>query len=147
MRYEGQHFRNTRVQLDGNEFDQCRFTNVLFEYAGGPVHLCGCQFEGFAWQFAGDLGRGLAMLGQLYASNPGPAIAQVSKAMFPKPADTSGAQPQIPASVAAILEAEEREARDIPGSEPETPAEPFDYSRLHATIRRAPKLARTAGHC
>jgi hypothetical protein len=147
MRYEGQHFSDTRVTLDGNEFDGCRFTNVLFEYAGGPVHLCGCQFEGFGWEFGGDLGRGLSMLGQLYASGPGAAIAQISKAMFPKPATAPGVPPQIPASVAAILAAEERDARGAAASEPERPADPFDYSRLHATIRRAPKLARTAGHC
>jgi len=145
MRYEGEHFRDTRVRLDGNEFDGCRFTNVLFEYAGGPVHLCGCQFHGFGWGFGGDLGRGLAMLGQLYASTPAVAVGQLSKAMFPKPVAAPGTPPKIPASVAAILAAEEREARTAP--EPEAPADPFDYSRLHASIRRAPKLARAAGHC
>jgi hypothetical protein len=145
MRYEGEHFRDTRVKLDGNEFDGCHFTNVLFEYAGGPVHLCGCQFEGFAWTFGGELGRGLAMLGQLYASNPGAALAQVSRAMFPKPVTAPGAPPRMPASVAAILEAEERDAATASKAEP--PVDPCDYSRLHASIRRAPKLARAAGHC
>lgn len=145
MRYEGEHFRDTRVKLDGNEFDKCRFTNVLFEYAGGPVHLCGCEFNGFAWAFGGELGRGLAMLGQLYASNPAVALAQVSKAMFPKPVAAPGTPPRIPASVAAILAAEAREADAAPNTEPA--ADPFDYSRLHASIRRAPRLARAAGYC
>lgn len=145
MRYEGEHFRDVRVKLDGNEFDNCRFTNVLFEYAGGPVHLSGCHFEGFGWAFGGDLGRGLAMLGQLYASAPAQAISQISKAMFPKPMAGPGGRPSMPASVAAILEAEERDATAAAKSD--TPDDPFDYSRLHATIRRAPKLARTAGHC
>ena len=59
MRYEGQHFRKQRVRLDGNEFDGCRFTNVVFDYSGGPIHLCRCEFQGFTWQFGGDLARGL----------------------------------------------------------------------------------------
>jgi len=144
VRYEGEHFRDQRVQLDSNEFEGCEFTNVMFEYAGGPVYLAGCRFDGFAWQFTGDLGRGLAMLAQLYASNPAAALTQLSKALFPKPGTAPGTPPRLPASVAAIFEAEERDAAAV---EPATPADPFDYSRLHASIRRAPKLARAAGHC
>ena len=88
MRYEGEHFRDQRVQLDGNEFEGCRFTNVLFDYAGGPVAISGCRFEGFAWQFTGALGRGLRMLAQLYAATPAAALTQLSKALFPKPGGT-----------------------------------------------------------
>jgi hypothetical protein len=134
VRYEDEHFRDQRVQLDGNEFEGCCFTNVLFEYGGGPVYLSGCRFEGFSWHFAGDLGRGLSMLAQLYASSPAAALTQLSKALFPKPGMAPGTFPR------------QAEAPDV-APDPETPADPFDYSRLHASIRRAPKLARAAGHC
>ena len=103
MRYEGEHFRDQRVQLDGNEFEGCCFTNVLFEYAGGPVYLSGCRFEGFGWQFAGDLGRGLRMLAQLYASSPAAALTQLSKALFPKPGTLPGSFPRPAALDAATV--------------------------------------------
>jgi hypothetical protein len=134
VRYEGEHFRDQRVQLDDNEFEGCHFTNVQFDYAGGPVYISGCRFEGFSWHFSGDLGRGLQMLAQLYASSPAAALTQLSKALFPKPGMMPGTFPC---------------PRDEPDAapEPEAAADPFDYSRLHASIRRAPKLARTAGYC
>jgi hypothetical protein len=134
VRYEGEHFRDQRVQLDGNEFEGCRFTNVLFEYGGGPVAISGCRFEGFAWQFTGDFGRGLQMLAQLYAATPAAALTQLSKALFPKPGMAPGTFPSP---------RDETEAE----AESDDPADAFDYSRLHASIRRAPKLARPAGYC
>ena len=108
MRYEGRHFSNERVCLDGNQFDGCRFTNVLFEYAGGPIHLCGCRFEGFGWEFRGDLARGLAVLGQLHAERPAAALGFLSQAMFPAPPAAARAQPHP--SLAAILDADEHDA-------------------------------------
>ena len=106
MHYTGEHFSNQPVRLDGNQFDGCRFTNVIFEYAGGPIYLCGCRFEGFRWQFEGDLARGLAVLGQLYGDNQAAAITQVARAIFPKTAApaASEAAPRIHASLAAILD-------------------------------------------
>lgn len=136
MRYEGQSFRNERVRLDGNEFDSCHFINVMFDYAGGPIHLRGCTFEGFDWQFGGDLARGLAVLAQLYSSNRAAAVSQVSKAMFPHPPIAPGAPRPLHPTIAKILEAEAREAAEA-RAEAEL-VEQVDYSRLHAAIRRAP---------
>lgn len=134
MHYTGEHFSNQLVRLDGNQFDGCRFTNVVFEYAGGPIHLCACRFEGFRWQFDGDLARGLAVLGQLYGDNQAAAMTQVARAIFPKttasaPSETA---PRIHASLAAILDnADEDDAEQeaIEGL-------PIAYSRLRGAIKR-----------
>jgi hypothetical protein len=108
MRYEGEAFHDCRVELDGNQFDSCRFNNVTFHYSGGPIHLCGCEFDGFGWTFGGDLARGLAVLGQLYASNQAVAVSQLSKAMFPPRRQAATAKPMHP-SLAAILQSAEHD--------------------------------------
>lgn len=133
MHYTGQHFSNQTVQLDGNQFDDCRFTNVVFEYAGGPIHLCGCRIEGFRWQFGGDLARGLAVIGRLHGGNQAAALTQIAQAVFPKPAETlpAGAPPIHP-SLAAILDsADEDDAEQAAIEEL-----PIAYSRLRGAIKR-----------
>lgn len=134
MHYQGQQFSNQLVQLDGNQFDNCRFSNVVFQYAGGPIHLCGCQFEGLGWQFEGDLARGLAVLGHLYADNQAAALSQVARAVFPTPATAAPAEaaPRMHASLAAILEAADEDDAEAEAIE----ALPISYSRLHGAIKR-----------
>lgn len=135
MHYQGEHFSNQLVQLDGNQFDGCRFTNVVFQYAGGPIHLCGCRFEGFGWQFEGDLGRGLAVLGQLYGDNQAAALGQVARAIFPQPASVPApgeTQPRIHASLAAILDAADEDDAEAEAIE----ALPISYARLRGAIKR-----------
>jgi hypothetical protein len=137
MRYEGRHFSNQRVSLDGHQFEGCRFTNVLFEYSGGPIYLCGCQFEGFGWQFGGDLARGLAVLGQLHATSPAMALGFLSQAMFPANAASAASTPHP--SLAAVLAAEARESAGA-----RTNVEALDYSRLKKAIKRGRPLPRAA---
>jgi hypothetical protein len=132
MRYEGEHFSKQRVQLDGNQFEGCRFTDVIFDYAGGPIHLSGCTFEGLCWQLGGDLARGLAVLGKLHASDQAAALSLIAKAMFEHVPSTGPTQ--IHPSLAAILEA----------AEAPVPPTKLPHSRLHNTIRRNPQLARAA---
>ena len=69
MHYENQHFDQTHVDLDGNSFTNCRFTNVVFRYAGGPLDMTDCSMDRFSWQFGGDLARGLHALHQLYGTD------------------------------------------------------------------------------
>lgn len=144
MRYEDQHFRKQRVRLDGNEFDGCRFTDVVFDYAGGPIHLCGCRFEGLGWAFDGDLARGLAVIGQLYADNQPAALGQLAQAMFPKPAPADRAPREPHPSIAAILEADARDNAPPRGSAGKSNGENMDYSRLKVAIKRGRGLAKAA---
>lgn len=84
MQFEGAVFRNQAVELDGARFDNCTFDNVVLVYGGGPLHLAGCTFTGgIAWRFVGDLGRGLAAIGQLYADKQAVGLKAVVDAMFP----------------------------------------------------------------
>ena len=133
MHYTAQHFSNQTVTLDGNQFDDCRFTNVVFDYAGGPVHLCGCRFEGFRWQFSGDLARGLAVIGRLYGDNQAAALTQLAQAVFPKPSAPRPAGPSpVHPSLAAILDsADEDDAEQAAIEEL-----PIAYSRLRGAIKR-----------
>lgn len=42
MRYEGQFFESTTVQLDGNEYVECTFRNVELRFSAiAPVSLIG----------------------------------------------------------------------------------------------------------
>jgi hypothetical protein len=134
MQYTGEHFSNQSVRLDGNQFDGCRFTNVVFEYAGGPVHVCGCRFEGFRWQLDGDLARGLAVLGQLYGESQAAAMTQVARAIFPKTATPTAGEgaPRIHASLAAILDSADEDDAEEQGIEDL----PIAYSRLRGAIKR-----------
>ena len=143
MRYQGERFINQRVRLDGNQFEDCRFTNVVFEYSGGPIHLCGCEFNGFGWDFGGELARGLAVLGQLYATSQPTALALLAKAMFPKAPVASGAPPRPHPSLEALFAAAERDDED--GTVRDTGnVENLDYSRLRRAIKRKSMLARAA---
>lgn len=144
MRYEGQHFSKQRVRLDGNEFDSCRFTDVVFDYAGGPIHLCGCKFEGLGWAFDGDLARGLAVIGQLYANNQPAALGQLAQVMFPKLAADEGRPSRPHPSLAAVLEADERDAAAPQARGDKSNVEDLDYSRLKVAIKRDRRLAKAA---
>lgn len=85
MDYRNVTFRQERVRLDHGRFEACRFEDVLLEYGGGPVHISGCSFEGgLRWAFTGDLGRGLAALGALYADKQAVGLKVLVDAMFPK---------------------------------------------------------------
>jgi hypothetical protein len=109
MRYEGEHFRKQRVSLDGNAFENCRFTDVIFDYSGGAIHLCGCTFDGFRWQLGGDLARGLAVLGRLHAADQAAALSLIAKAMFEHVPNAGPTE--VHPSLAAILEAGEKPER------------------------------------
>jgi hypothetical protein len=66
--YSKRAFTEGEVELDGNEFQGCRFENVTLTYGGGTVGLQDCHFGKVAWSFVGPLGNGLEMLAHLYAA-------------------------------------------------------------------------------
>jgi hypothetical protein len=60
-------YKNTRVQLDNNEFIECKFENCTMEFSGmGPVSMVGCQFANVSWVFLGAAQNTLNFLNGLY---------------------------------------------------------------------------------
>ena len=68
MEFVDQSFEGVTVELDGNTYRNCRFLNVVFQYAGGPVEMSDCHIDRFSFQFGGDLAQGLFTLYQLFGT-------------------------------------------------------------------------------
>ena len=68
MDYKDQSFENTTVELDGNNFENCKFDNVVFQYAGGDLNMRNCDMNRFSFQFGGALANGLFALYQLFGT-------------------------------------------------------------------------------
>jgi hypothetical protein len=68
MDYVNESFESGTVSLDGNSYRDCSFRNVTFKYAGGPLEMSNCSMDRFAFQFDGDLARGLFTLYQLFGT-------------------------------------------------------------------------------
>jgi hypothetical protein len=68
MDHVNQTFESTTVSLDGNSYADCTFRDVTFVYAGGPLDMTNCTMDRFAFQFDGDLARGLFALYQLFGT-------------------------------------------------------------------------------
>lgn len=84
MEFQDTRFHNQEVRLDHGRFERCEFADVILEYGGGPVHIADCRFTGrLQWRFTGDLGRGLAAIGQLYAGRQAAGLKAIVDAMFP----------------------------------------------------------------
>lgn len=60
-------YNDMRVQLDNQEFNNCRFENCELEYSGmGPVQLSQCHFENPKFVFSGPAQNTLQFLRNLY---------------------------------------------------------------------------------
>jgi hypothetical protein len=60
-------YKNTRVQLDNNEFVECHFEGCTMEFSGlGPVSMIGCKFTNVSWVFLGSAQHTLNFLHGLY---------------------------------------------------------------------------------
>lgn len=68
MQYSDQTFEGVPVELDGNEFENCTFRNVLFGYSGGDLKMTDCNIESFSFRLGGALGTGLYALYQLFGT-------------------------------------------------------------------------------
>jgi hypothetical protein len=85
MQFNGVTFKNQRVRLDGGQFRDCVFDNVVLEYGGGALSLEGCRFAGeIGWALDGDFGRGLAAFGALYQERQALGLKTIVESMFPK---------------------------------------------------------------
>jgi hypothetical protein len=68
VKYSGQTFEDVAVDLDGNEFDDCTFRKVIFDYSGGTLVMNHCRIESFSFRFGGALSTGLFALYQLFGT-------------------------------------------------------------------------------
>ena len=69
MRHDGKTFTNERVQLDGNQFNGCKFVGqCTIVYSGGDLGgLVGCSFETTPkFELLGAAGNTLTLLQALY---------------------------------------------------------------------------------
>jgi hypothetical protein len=66
--YIDQKFEDVVLSLDGNAYRKCIFSNVVFQYAGGPVEMSDCAMDRIRFQFGGDLAQGLHTLYQLFGT-------------------------------------------------------------------------------
>lgn len=69
MHYSNQTFDDVAVQLDGNEFEDCTFRKVIFDYSGGDMKMTNCSIESFSFRFGGALATGLYALYLLFGTD------------------------------------------------------------------------------
>jgi len=68
VQYSNHKFENEIVELDGNNYENCSFRDVVFNYAGGNLEMKDCAMDRFSFQFGGDLANGLHALYQLFGA-------------------------------------------------------------------------------
>ncbi|WP_106639136.1 hypothetical protein [Allosphingosinicella vermicomposti] len=68
MKYENETFTGVMVKLDGNDFENCTFDDVVFHFAGGDLNMSKCTIRSFSFQFDGALANGLHALYQLFGT-------------------------------------------------------------------------------
>jgi hypothetical protein len=92
--YYNQTFENEEVILDGNSFENCTFTNVVFNYGGGHLVMKNCGMDRFSFRFSGDLANGLFALHQLFGTE---GLLQIIRG-FVEPAQGGDIELQLPGS-------------------------------------------------
>lgn len=67
MRFSGKPFSGERIELDGNEYRNCKFTNCKIVYSGGEIPtLENNDFTSCVWLFEGAASRTLSFLTALH---------------------------------------------------------------------------------
>ena len=67
MKIEGKSFFKETINLDFNEFVNCKFLKCNLIYHGfGPVGMVGCSFSDVQWTFASAASNTLTFLKSLY---------------------------------------------------------------------------------
>ncbi len=68
MKIEDKKFNAETVQLDGNQFTECEFTNCVVQIAGVmPFQLAACSFNNCDWEFIGPASNTLKFMATFYA--------------------------------------------------------------------------------
>lgn len=61
MKHTGNHINGQRVDADGNEYEQCTFTDCQIIYSGGEIaKFTGCSFDGCRFALDGAAARTIA---------------------------------------------------------------------------------------
>lgn len=67
MQFQDKIFSNETIELDGNEYDDCRFENCHLIYrATAPMTLANCSFFGFTFALEDAAANTLNFLTALY---------------------------------------------------------------------------------
>lgn len=67
MLFQNHKFHECDVELDGNQYEGCRFDECNLVYAGGPMpSLVGCSFGTFRFVFVGAAGNTITFLKALH---------------------------------------------------------------------------------
>lgn len=59
------------IELEGNEYYECKFTNCRIIYRGGPAVLSGCEFHDSPFVFAGAAADTINFMKALYQNGGG----------------------------------------------------------------------------
>lgn len=71
-KHEGKEFKDTAEVMDGNEYHECTFNNVVFVYKGGDIPVVkGCTINNCTIDFQDAAFRTLSTLSGVYAGIPG----------------------------------------------------------------------------
>ena len=81
MQITGKTFRDTEVDIDGVEFVECTFENVVFNYAGGPIGFKGCTIISYSFRLTGHLGAGLESLRKFHHADSPKAVKRMVDAV------------------------------------------------------------------
>ena len=84
MRFKDKVFRNCEQKLDGNQFEGCRFEDVVLVYYGtsSKVSISGCQFLDSGFEFRGNAAKTLAFLKGM--ANPASGMQDLVVQAFPE---------------------------------------------------------------
>jgi hypothetical protein len=71
LKISGSKFSNQEIDLDGNEFDGCTFTNCRLKFsARQPFSATKCEFLNVKWVFGGPAAATLGLIEKLIETNP-----------------------------------------------------------------------------
>jgi Predicted nucleotide-binding protein containing TIR-like domain len=94
MKYQGEHFSDGSVQLDGNEYYECVFTRMAMVYSAiSPVVLQGCEFHDCKWNFDGPAALAVRFMSGIY-NGLGEDGKQLIENTFDNIRDAAGASGQ-----------------------------------------------------
>jgi hypothetical protein len=71
MRHEKKAFANETIELDGNDFIDCTFSNCKFVYAGGDFNIERIRFDSLELTAEGAAARTVMLLRSLWADELG----------------------------------------------------------------------------